>query len=173
MRKRKSAKQHPANCLHVDSKRPLSQFCSERFVAANLKGTTPRAVISELVGLLVEGAVLPDKQVAVDAAIAREEILTTAVHGFAFPHVRGIGDGSVVCAVGFSREGVDWAGERVHLVVFTTLPEKPVPVYLRLMMAFSKSLSTEKQMAAICVCKTDNEFWDGLCKATKAAFKRV
>jgi len=161
------------SCLQVDIERQLSQFCAERFVTSDLRGSTPRQVIDELVSLLADGSVLPDKKAAVDAAMTREEILTTAVRGIAFPHVRGLGDGSVVCAVGLSRGGVDWAGERVHVIVFTTLPGKPDPLYLRLMMAFSKSFSTEKRMSAICACETDQEFWEDLCKATNAAFKRI
>lgn len=169
---RKSTKPSPTNGLQLDAERPLSQFCSERFVVANLKGRTPRAVIGELAGVLADASVFPDKHIAVDAAIAREKILTTAVHGVAFPHVRGIGDGSVICAIGLSRNGVEWAGESVHLVVFTSLPESPDPVYLRLMMAFSKSFSSERRMSEICESDTDQSFWDGLCKVTKTALKR-
>ncbi len=81
---------------------------------------------------------IPDIQAGMDvegAVLGRERTASTAIGmGWACPHGRHPGEGQLVCAVGWSPEGIDYDspdGKLVHLVVMHYVPDSQKNVYLK------------------------------------------
>lgn len=65
--------------------------------------------------------------------------------GVACPHVRASGPGELVCAVGWSHEGIDYGacnGQPVHLLIMYRIPEAKRAAYLEEMAAVSRAIKT-------------------------------
>ena len=81
---------------------------------------------------------IPDIQAGTDvegAVLARESAANTGIGmGWACPHGRHSGEGELVCAVGWSLSGIEYAspdGKPVHLVVMHYVPDVQKNVYLK------------------------------------------
>ena len=70
-----------------------------------------------------------------DAMITREKTQNTGIGlGIACPHVRASGAGELLCAVGWSPQGIEYGsidGKKVHLVVMYYIPDTQKGVYLK------------------------------------------
>src|ERR1700690_4378322 len=70
-----------------------------------------------------------------DETVNRESSNNTGIGlGIACPHVRVPGNGDLLCAVGWSPTGIDYAakdGKKVHLVVMYYIPESQKNTYLK------------------------------------------
>ncbi len=70
-----------------------------------------------------------------EAILAREHSQNTGIGlGVACPHVRTVGNGELICAVGWSPVGIDYEaldGKKVHLVVMYMIPELQKNIYLK------------------------------------------
>jgi len=155
-----------------DPKYLLSRFSMAKLMVPSLKATTPEEAIRELVSLLAKEKVVGDSEKVVAAALEREKILTTAVgHGLAFPHMRGVEEGMLTFAAGISHAGIDWAGEKVHLVFFTTLPIVASPFYLKLISALAQSFLDDESLPFVMAATDAKSLWRELNKATRVAIK--
>ena len=101
----------------------------------------------------------------------REAVLSTAMDDLAFPHVRGVEGGGLTLAMGVSKEGVDWAGEKVHLVFLSAIPVAVSAFYLRLMAGLAQAFSKKEVRAAAVASKDSAALWKMLVKATRHAVK--
>lgn len=67
--------------------------------------------------------------------ISRERTHNTGIGmGVACPHVRAIGGGELLCAVGWTPQGIEYGasdGKKVHLVVMYYIPDAQKNVYLK------------------------------------------
>ena len=108
----------------------------------------------------------------VTAALERESILSTAMEGgVAFPHVRGVEGGGLTFALGVSRDGIDWDGEKVNLVFLSAIPVAVSAFYLRLMSGLSKTFAKEANMKAVMEANDPAALWRVLQKVTRQAVK--
>ena len=107
----------------------------------------------------------------VAAAMDREAVLSTAMEDVAFPHVRGVEGGGLTLAMGVSKEGVDWAGETVHLVFLSAIPVAVSAFYLRLMAGLAQAFSKKDVRAAAVASKDAAALWKTLVKATRHTVK--
>ena len=124
--------------------------------------------------MLAKEKVIGDPEPVVKAALERERILTTAVGGgLAFPHMRGIEEGVLTFACGVSPGGVDWGGETVHLVFFTTLPVVASPFYLKLLAAVAKTFEDGEKLPFILASGDAKTLWKELNKATRVAVRNI
>jgi mannitol/fructose-specific phosphotransferase system IIA component (Ntr-type) len=71
----------------------------------------------------------------VQEVIERERAHNTGLGaGVACPHVRAAGGGELLCAIGWSRAGIDYGaadGHKVHLLVMYYIPEEQKNAYLK------------------------------------------
>jgi len=78
--------------------------------------------------------------------LEREKSNNTGIgKGWACPHARFSGDGEVVCAVGWSPEGIDYGspdGIPVHFLVMYFVPETQKNAYLKEISFLAKAIST-------------------------------
>lgn len=157
-----------------DPKFLLSRFSHPKLMVPQLKATTPAGAIEELAAALAKEKVIADANAVVSAALEREKILTTAVgHGLAFPHMRGVEEGVLTFACGVSPAGIDWNGELVRLVFFTTLPVIASPFYLKLISAICKTFEDEEKLPFVIASGDAKTLWKELNKATRVAVKNM
>jgi len=157
-----------------DPKLLLSRFSSVKLMVPRLKATTPEEAMAELAAVLAKECVIPDPKAVVKAALEREKILTTAVgHGLAFPHMRGVEEGVLTFAVGASPMGIDWNGQCVNLVFFTTLPVIASPFYLKLLAAISKAFEDDEKLPFVLAAPDSKTLWKELNKVTRVSVKNM
>jgi nitrogen PTS system EIIA component len=88
-----------------------------------------------------------------DAVQARERTGNTGIGmGIACPHLRVPGTGELICAVGWSPEGIDYGSpdqKKVHLVILYYVPESHKSAYLKEVSALIQSVKKENGIAAL------------------------
>ncbi|MCD6365840.1 MAG: cation:proton antiporter, partial [Planctomycetes bacterium] len=87
----------------------LADYIKPELVEPDLKGNTPKEIISELLGMLDNAELVDDVQAAREVVLNREAQLSTGMaEGLAIPHGRTNGVDSLVCAIGVKRGGMDF-----------------------------------------------------------------
>ena len=79
----------------------------------------------------------------------------------------------VTFACGVSPAGIDWNGEIVRLVFFTTLPVIASPFYLKLIAAICKTFEDEEELPFVIASGDAKTLWKELNKATRVAVKNM
>ncbi|HOD11641.1 MAG TPA: PTS sugar transporter subunit IIA [Candidatus Omnitrophota bacterium] len=146
----------------------LSDFLCKKAIAVDLKGTTKKDVVQELIGLLVEGEVVDkkDKNKIFDVIMAREELGSTAIgQGVAIPHAKFEGVDKLIASLGISKNGVD----------FDSLDGEPAHVFFLLVAPMDSAGPHLKALARISRLLKDKFFRDSLRAAenTKAVLKLI
>ncbi len=107
--------------------------------------TNNKEEVLEYLALLIEA--IPDIGTGEDLVKAinlRESQANTALGlGVACPHVRTKQEGELLCAVGWSPEGIDYNapdGKRVHLVIMYYIPESQKNSYLKELSGLAKAI---------------------------------
>lgn len=150
----------------------LERFSNDTLVIAGLKSTERAEAIAELAVLLEDNKCIDSADNVVAAAMAREDILSTATdNDVAFPHVRGVEGGGLTIAVGTSKKGIKWGGLTVHIVFLAMIPVAVSAYYLRFMSAVTKSLSKESVRDLIVAAKDNATLWRLVQKHTRTELK--
>lgn len=155
-----------------DPKTGISRFSAEELMLVDLDADTPEGAISALAKLMEDNHFISNADSLVTAAMNREGVLSTAIGGYlAFPHVRGVEGGGLTLAMGVSKKGIDWAGEKVHIVFLSAIPVAVSAFYLRLMSGIIQSLSKKDNFDALLNAKDSVSLWKTLVKATRLTVK--
>jgi nitrogen PTS system EIIA component len=108
----------------------------------------------EYLALLLEA--IPDISTRSDIVAevkAREASGSTALgKGIACPHARRPGEGDLLCAVGWSPQGIDYGApdnEKVHLVIMYYIPDSQRNLYLKEISGLAKAVTKTEGIAAI------------------------
>lgn len=150
----------------------ISRFSAEELMVVDLGACTREEAISKLAAAMEAGHFISNADSLVTAAMDREAMLSTAMgEGLAFPHVRGVEGGSLTLALGVSKEGIDWAGEKVHMVFLSAIPVAVSAFYLRMMSGLSQSFNKSSNREAALAAGTPAELWRTLVKATRSTVK--
>lgn len=109
--------------------------------------------VLEYLALLIEA--IPDigsSQDLVKEVKEREAISNTGIgYGVACPHVRSSNEGELLCAVGWSPEGIDYKssdGKKVHLVVMYFIPDAHRNTYLKEVSGLAKAIIDSREILA-------------------------
>ena len=146
----------------------ISRFSAEELVVPILSAKTKEEAIVELAGLMETNNFVANADSLVTAALDREGVLSTAVgSSLAFPHVRGVEGGALTLAMGVSKKGIDWGGEKVRVVFLSAIPVAVSAFYLRLMSGLVQSFSKKDSLAALLDAKDRPSLWKALVKATR------
>ena len=155
-----------------DPKTGISRFSAEGLMIARLQGETPEAAIAELASAMEKGHFILNADKLVSAALERESVLSTAMEGgIAFPHVRGVEGGGLTLAMGVSKKGIDWHGDRVHIVFLSAIPVAVSAFYLRLMAGIAQAFMKKENLDLALASKDSSTLWKALCKATRRTVK--
>lgn len=150
----------------------ISRFSAEELMLVDLGPVSREEAITALAGAMEEHKFIANADSLVTAALERESVLPTAIDGgIAFPHVRGVEGGGLCLAMGISREGIDWDGQKVNLVFLSAIPVAVSAFYLRLMSGLMQSFAREPARRSAIEAKDPAALWKALCKATRVAVK--
>jgi len=87
----------------------------------NLKGTTKKEIINELLDILVRTGKIQDREAALTAVMDREEKMSTGMkHGIAIPHGKCAATEDLVACIGISEKPVD----------FDSLDKQPCRIFI-------------------------------------------
>ncbi len=155
-----------------DPKTGISRFSAEELMVPDLAAKTPADAIAMLAAAMEAHKFIANAESLVTAALAREAVLSTAMpSGVAFPHVRGVEGGSLTLAIGCSRDGIDWEGQKVHVVVLSAIPVAVSAFYLRLMASLGQAFANKDNFAAALAAETPAALWKVIVKATRRTVK--
>ena len=150
----------------------ISRFSAEELMVVGLEVKTRQEAIEQLAAVMEKGKFIANADNLVSAALERESILSTAIEGgIAFPHVRGVEGGGLTLAMGVSRKGIDWGGEKVHIVFLSAIPVAVSAFYLRLMGGLAQTFAKEANLKAVIEAKDSATLWKTLQKATRQTVK--
>ncbi len=155
-----------------DPKTGISRFSAEELMLVDLDADTPEGAITSLAKLMEDNKFISNADSLISAAMNREGVLSTAIGGgLAFPHVRGVEGGGLTLAMGVSKKGINWTGEKVHIVFLSAIPVAVSAFYLRLMSGIIQSLSKKDNFDALLNAKDEAVLWKTLVKATRLTVK--
>lgn len=144
-------------------------------IVASLGGTERAAVIRELVEVLARGGQIDPSQCesVVKSILVREKTRGTTAFGkgVAAPHTKLAGQSRVVCAVGRSETGVDFAaldGEAVFGVFLLVSPEDQAERHLQAMNVVFRTLQRERFRKFLRQCGSAQEIYELLREADDA-----
>ena len=155
-----------------DPKTGISRFSAEDLMVVDLGAVSREEAIAKLAGAMEKAKFISSAENLVTAALERESVLSTALgEGLAFPHVRGVEGGGLTLALGISKEGIDWAGEKVNIVFLSAIPVAVSAFYLRLMSGLMQAFSKDAGRKAVMAATDSAALWKALQKATRATVK--
>jgi Na+:H+ antiporter len=125
----------------------LADYVSAETLCADLSARTKEDAIDELLGLLHQHGRLADLEVTRQAVLERERQMSTGMEeGVAIPHGRTDAVTQLVCAVGVSREGLEFGsadGKPTHIIVLALTPTAGTDPYLQFAAAIVNALDAE------------------------------
>ena len=154
-----------------DPKTGISRFSAEELMVVDLGAMSREDAIATLAKAMEDNHFISNADSLVSSAMDREAVLSTAMDDIAFPHVRGVEGGGLTLAMGVSKDGIDWAGETVHIVFLSAIPVAVSAFYLRLMAGLAQAFSKKEVRAAAVAAKDSAALWKMLVKATRHAVK--
>ena len=105
----------------------LSELLSEKTIMIAFKNRHKQGIIEELLDLAMKSGVIKDRNTALKAVLAREELMSTGLEkGVAVPHAKTNAVDDITMALGISPEGIDFEsadGKPSHLLFFLLAPE--------------------------------------------------
>ena len=154
-----------------EPKTGISRFSAEELMVVGLEAASREDAIAALAKAMEANHFISNADNLVASAMDREAVLSTAMDGVAFPHVRGVEGGGLTLAMGVSKKGIDWDGEKVHLVFLSAIPVAVSAFYLRLMAGLAQTFSKAENREAAVAAKDPATLWKVLVKATRHAVK--
>lgn len=150
----------------------ISRFSAEELMLVDLQADTREGAIVALAKAMEDNKFIANADNLVSQALERESILSTAIgDGVAFPHVRGVEGGGLTLAMGISKNGIDWDGEKVNIVCLSAIPVAVSAFYLRLMSGLTQAFSKEPNRNALLTAADRASLWKALQKATRTTVK--
>jgi len=137
----------------------LTQILEPACIIVPLQGKNKEAVIAELVNALASAGSIQDKNVVLQAVLAREQTRSTGIgSGIAIPHGKCKGARELVMAMGISSQGVD----------FESIDEKPVYIVVLLVSPIDKTGPHIQALARISRLMLDEDFKNKIQHSTSA-----
>jgi len=137
----------------------LTQILQPACVKVPLEGKDKQSVITELVDLLDANGLLLDRNVVLDAVLAREQTRSTGIGSrIAIPHGKCKAVKELVMAVGIAAEPID----------FASVDGKPVTIVLLLVSPADQTGPHIRALARISRLMLDQKFKQDLEKSTSA-----
>lgn len=125
----------------------LGDVLRENQIVCGLSAASKGEAIAQLIDLLVTSGSLPAslRDVALKAVLVREESLSTGMeHGIAIPHGSVDALDDMVCALGISPAGIEFAsldGLPAHLVILIVIPRKRFSRHVRTLAGIARLLN--------------------------------
>jgi PTS system nitrogen regulatory IIA component len=122
----------------------LADILRESSVIADIKGTTKREILYEMVETLKKVKLIDDIDSVVDIIMEREKLGSTGIgDGVAIPHGKMKTLNTILCVAGRSKEGVNFDAvdrQPVHIFFLVLAPEDSASMHLKVLSRISKVL---------------------------------
>jgi PTS system nitrogen regulatory IIA component len=124
----------------------ISDFLYAKAVSADIKASTKKEVIAELVELLIKAGAIDKKTKSeiVEVLLAREALGSTAIgQGIAIPHGKSPNTNKLIAALGISKKGVNFDsldGEPAHIFFLLIAPIDSAGPHLKALARISRLL---------------------------------
>ena len=124
----------------------ISDFLHPKAVTAEVKATTKKEVIEELVDLLIDAGAIDKKIKAklIETLLAREALGSTAIgQGIAIPHGKCEHVAKLTAALGISKKGIDFDsldGEPAYIFFLLVAPIDSAGPHLKALARISRLL---------------------------------
>ncbi|MCX8110352.1 MAG: PTS sugar transporter subunit IIA [Syntrophorhabdaceae bacterium] len=122
----------------------LEEILLESCVIDDLKSSTKKDVIYELCNALKNAGLIKDVKEVVDIIIEREKLGSTGIgEGIAIPHGKMKGIDGIICAIGKSRNGIEFDAidnKPVNIIFLLLAPEGSASMHLKMLSRISKIL---------------------------------
>lgn len=139
-------------------------------ICTDLRAKTKDEAIKEMVDLLYDAGVVTDKAVFTQVIYDREALSSTGMGmGFAIPHGRSEVVTGPRVAVGFSRDGLDFAapdGTLANLVFMIAISPAENNLHLKILAALSRKLMHQDFRDSLLDCSTREEVLEKLSVIT-------
>ena len=141
----------------MNFKKVLTNGC----FCVNLKGETKKAIIEEMIDLLVAANKIPDREAALNAVLERERKMSTGMqHGVAIPHGKTNSVADLVTVLALKKEGVDFAsldGKPSAIFVLTLSPLNQTGPHMQYLTEISKLLNSSSRRTQLLAAGTEEE----------------
>jgi fructose PTS system EIIBC or EIIC component len=126
----------------------IVDILEERFVAAQLPGTSKDQIIDAMIDLIAQSPKVADKAKVRTAVFDREQIMSTGVgNGFAIPHGKTDAVNDVVAAFAVTANPIDYQSldnRPVRLVFLLVGKESMVGPHIKLLSRISRLMNKEE-----------------------------
>jgi PTS system nitrogen regulatory IIA component len=123
----------------------LDKCLSKDAIALQLKSTTKKDVLVEMVDLLLSGGKINNRDKVLAAIREREQKMSTGMqNGIAIPHAKSDTIDTLVAAIGLKPEGIDFDsldGEKATIIVMTLSPTKRAGPHIQFLAEISRQLN--------------------------------
>jgi len=155
-----------------EPKTGISRFSDETLMVADLGKVGREEAIARLAKAMEDGHFITNADSLVSAAMDREAVLSTAMEGgVALPHVRGVEGGALTIAIGVSREGIDWEGEKVNIVCLSAIPVAVSAFYLRLVSGLAQAFAKKDARESLVKSADSAALWKAILKITRTTIR--
>lgn len=139
----------------------IMDFLNPDAVTANLKSTTKKEAIKELVDLLVKSGDIKNKEEMVKVLLARETLGSTGIgQGIGIPHGKSPNVKKLTAAFGLSKQGVDFEsldGEPTQIFFLLVAPEESAGPHLKGLARISRLLKDKYVRDALINAENEKE----------------
>ncbi len=124
----------------------IGDFLCPKAVSANLKSTSKKDVIEELIGLLIDSGEVDkkDRNKLIEILMAREALGSTAIgQGIAIPHGKSDKVTELTASLGISQSGIDFDsldGDPAHIFFLLIAPQDSAGPHLKALARISRLL---------------------------------
>ncbi len=131
----------------------LAKYILEDQILTSMVSTTKEGIIAELIDVAAKKGLIPDKDAALEALMARERIMTTGIgDSIALPHAKIAGIKDIVAVMGIKRDGMDFEAmdnKPTKIFVLILSPENdPVP-HIEFLASITRVLGNKETKAKI------------------------
>ncbi len=131
----------------------LAKYILEDQILTSMVSTTKEGIIAELIDVVAKKGLIPDKDAALEALMARERIMTTGIgDSIALPHAKITGIKDIVAVMGIKRDGMDFEAmdnKPTKIFVLILSPENdPVP-HIEFLASITRVLGDKETKAKI------------------------
>jgi len=142
----------------------LTQIMQPGCVKVPLQGKDKESAITELVDLLSEKGLLKDREVVLEAVLARERTRSTGIGcGVAIPHGKCDGVNELVMALGLTSEPIDFEsvdGNPVEIIVLLVSPADRTGPHIQALARISRLMLDTEFKQKLQECESGEQLYE-------------
>ncbi|MCM8817953.1 MAG: PTS sugar transporter subunit IIA [Candidatus Omnitrophica bacterium] len=139
----------------------IIDYLKEDSIIINLKSRDKKGSLKALIDLLEKNGYLKEGEKILETVMEREKLGSTGIgQGIAIPHAKTEQINDIVCALGISKNGVDFDsldGEPVYIIFLVLAPTKSIGEHLKTLAKIARLLKDKTFRTSLRNSKTPSE----------------